>query len=145
EGHLPPATRASNRYRRSFTLYRKTSDGVQLFRELCATADVLVEAFAPGTMAGFGLDYEALQSDFPGLVYCSIPAWPSGTRYANRPGYEALVHARTGQQWENPSSRPGPVFLHSPVSSLATAFLVPVAIMSALLARENTGEGQHVE
>ena len=139
------ASRVYNRSRRSVTLDLKDTDGVRLFRELCATADVLVEAFAPGTMARLGLDYESLRDDFPRLVYCSVPAWPTGTRYADRPGYEALVHARTGQHWENPSIRPGPVFLHSPVASFGAMFLVPIGIMSALIARERTGRGQHVE
>lgn len=140
-----PKSRVYNRSRRSVTLDLKDPDGVRLFREVCATADVLVEAFAPGTMARLGLDYESLRDEFPGLVYCSVPAWPSGTRYEDRPGYEALVHARTGQHWETPSFRKGPVFLHSPVASLAAAFLVPIGIMSALVARERTGRGQHVE
>lgn len=140
-----PASRAHNRSRRSVTIDLDQPDGVRVFRDLCATADVLVEAFAPGTMSRFGLDYGALRDDFPGLVYCSIPAWPSGTRYQDRPGYEALVHARTGQHWETPSIRPGPVALRSPVASLGAAFLVPIAIVSALVAREDTGRGQHVE
>ena len=140
-----PSSRAYNRSRRSVTLDLKDPDGVRLFRELCATADVLVEAFAPGTMAGLGLDYGSLAAEHPRLVYCSVPAWPSGTRYADRPGYEALVHARTGQQWENPSHRRGPVFLHNAVASFGAMYLVPIGIMSALAARERTGRGQHVE
>jgi crotonobetainyl-CoA:carnitine CoA-transferase CaiB-like acyl-CoA transferase len=140
-----PASRVYNRSRRSVTLDLKDPDGVRLFREMCGTADVLVEAFAHGTMARLGLDYASLRDDFPRLVYCSVPAWPSGSRYEQRPGYEALVHARTGQHWENPSFRPGPVFLHSPVASLGAMMLVPVGIMSALVARERTGRGQHVE
>jgi crotonobetainyl-CoA:carnitine CoA-transferase CaiB-like acyl-CoA transferase len=140
-----PPSRAHNRSRRSVTIDLDQPDGVRVFRELCATADVLVEAFAPGTMASFGLQYESLRDDCPRLVYCSIPAWPSGTRYQDRPGYEALVHARTGQHWETPSFRPGPVFLHSPMASLGAAFLVPIGIMSALVARDRTGRGQHLE
>jgi crotonobetainyl-CoA:carnitine CoA-transferase CaiB-like acyl-CoA transferase len=139
------ASRVYNRSRRSVTVDLKQPDGVRLFLELCATADVLVEAFAPGTMAGWGLDYESLCESFPRLVYCSVPAWPSGTRYENLPGWEALVHARTGQQWENTSFRPGPVFLHSPVASLGATLLLPTAIMAALVARDRTGSGQHVE
>jgi crotonobetainyl-CoA:carnitine CoA-transferase CaiB-like acyl-CoA transferase len=134
-----------NRSRRSIALDLKDRKGAELFRELCATADVLVEAFAPGTMARLGLDYESLREAFPKLVYCSIPAWPSGTRYEHLPGYEALVHARTGQQWENTSFRRGPVFLHSPVASFGAMFLVPIGIMSALVARDRTGRGQHLE
>jgi crotonobetainyl-CoA:carnitine CoA-transferase CaiB-like acyl-CoA transferase len=140
-----PSSRVYNRSRRSVTIDLKQPDGVGLFRELCATADVLVEAFAPGTMARLGVDYQSLGDDFPRLVYCSIPAWPTGMRYENLPGWEALVHARTGQQWENPSFRTGPVFLHSPVASMGAMFLVPIGIMSALVARDRTGRGQHVE
>ena len=113
----------------------------EVFRELCATADVVVEAFAPGTMAEWGLDFESLHEEFPRLVYCSVPAWPSGSRFEDVPGYEALVHARTGQQWENTSFRPGPVFLHNPVASMGAMLLVPSGIMAALVARDRTGRG----
>jgi len=140
-----PASRVYNRSRRSATIDLNQADGARLFRDLCGTADVVVEAFAPGTMAQWGLDYESLRDDFPRLVYCSVPAWPSGTRFEEIPGYEALVHARTGQQWETTSFRNGPVFLHSPVASLSAAMLVPIAIMSALVARDRTDRGQHVE
>jgi crotonobetainyl-CoA:carnitine CoA-transferase CaiB-like acyl-CoA transferase len=140
-----PASRVYNRSKRSVTLDLKSRAGQGLFRELCGTADVLVEAFAPDTMARLGLDYGSLGADFPRLVYCSVPAWPSGSRYQDLPGYEALVHARTGQQWEITSFRPGPVFLHSPVASFGAMLLVPTGIMAALLARRRTGRGQHVE
>jgi crotonobetainyl-CoA:carnitine CoA-transferase CaiB-like acyl-CoA transferase len=140
-----PASRVHNRSRRSITLDLAHEEGQALLRELLATADVLVEAFAPGTMAGFGLGYEVLRAELPRLVYCSIPAWPTGTRFEEQAGYEALVHARTGQQWENTSFRSGPVFLASPVASHGAALLVPVGIMAALQARETTGAGQHVE
>jgi crotonobetainyl-CoA:carnitine CoA-transferase CaiB-like acyl-CoA transferase len=140
-----PASRVFNRSRRSVTIDLKKPAGIVLFRELCATADVLVEAFAAGTMARLGLDYASLRDDFPRLVYCSVPAWPSGSRYQDLPGYEALVHARTGQHWENTTFRRGPVFLHSPVASLGAMFLVPTGIMSALLYRQRSGRGQHVE
>jgi crotonobetainyl-CoA:carnitine CoA-transferase CaiB-like acyl-CoA transferase len=144
-GRADPASRVYDRGRRSVTLDLTAPDGTRLFRELCATADVLVEAFAPGTMARLGLAYESLREEFPRLVYCSVPAWPAGGRYADRPGYDALVMARTGQHWENPSHRPGPVFTHSPVASLGAMMLVPIGIMSALVHRDRSGHGQHVE
>ena len=133
------------RSRRSVTVDLAGPDGREVFLELCETADVLVEAFAAGTMAALGLAYEDLAERCPRLVYCSVPAWPTGTRYETRPGYEALVHARTGQHWETTAFREGPVFLHNPVASMATSFLVPIGIMSALHARERTGRGQRVE
>ncbi len=140
-----PSSRAYNRSRRSVTLDLSRPEGAAILRELLATADVLVEGFAPGVMARLGLDYDSVGPDCPRLVYCSIPAWPSGTRYEEVPGYEALVQARTGQHWENTSFRTGPVFLHSPVASMGAMLLVPIGILSALQARERTGRGQRVE
>jgi crotonobetainyl-CoA:carnitine CoA-transferase CaiB-like acyl-CoA transferase len=139
------SSRVYNRSRRSVTVDLGAPEGCTIFRQLCATADVVVEGFSPGTMAAFGLGYESLHEDFPRLVYCSVPAWPSGTRMEGLDGYEALVHARTGQQWENTSFRNGPTFLHSPVASFGAAFLVPIGILSAIVARDRTGRGQHVE
>lgn len=140
-----PSSPVYHRSRRSVTLDLKDVVGQDLFLDLCDTADVLVEAFSPGAMDKLGLAYEHMADRCPHLVYCSVPAWPTGVRYEDRPGYEALVHARTGQHWETPSFRSGPVFLHSPVASFGAMFLVPIGIMSALHAREGTGRGQRVE
>ena len=86
----------------------------------------------------------ALHEINPRLVYCSCPAYPAGHRLAQRPGYDALVQASSGQQWEQPGWRPGPIFLHMPMPSMGAMFLVPTGIISALIARESTGRGQHV-
>jgi len=140
-----PSAPVFGRSRRSVTVDLSKPEGRRLFLDLCGSADVMVEAFAPGSMSELGLSYDEVAPVWPRLVYCSVPAWPTGTRYQDRPGYEALVHARTGQHWETTTFRSGPVFLHSPVASLAASFLVPMGIMSALHARERTGKGQHVE
>jgi crotonobetainyl-CoA:carnitine CoA-transferase CaiB-like acyl-CoA transferase len=140
-----PASRVYNRSRRSVTIDLEQAEGRDLLFDLCETADVIVEAFGPGVTARLGISYDDLGDRFPGLVYCSIPAWPSDVRYEDRPGYEALVHARTGQQWEITSFRSGPVFLHSPVASFGAMFLVPIGIMAALHHRDQTGRGQRVE
>ena len=142
-GGWPDRNPAYNRSRRSVTIDLSSTEGQTAFKRLCETADVLVESFKPGTMERWGLDYESLQ--LGRLIYCSLPAWPKGSRFEQIPGYEALVHARTGQQWEITGFDPGPMFLRSPVASLTSAMLVPAGILSALLARERTGEGQQVE
>lgn len=140
-----PASRVHNRSRRSMTLDLESAEGQAILHDLCATADVLVEAFSPSTRRRLGVDVDALAPQHPHLIICSLPAWPSGSRFEDNPGYEALVHARSGQQIENTAFRSGPVFLGSPVASYGAAMLVPTAIMSALLARDRTGEGQLVE
>jgi crotonobetainyl-CoA:carnitine CoA-transferase CaiB-like acyl-CoA transferase len=132
------------RSRRSVTCDLKSDAGAAAFRALGATADVLVESFRPGVMDRLGVGYDVLHAEHPRLVYCSVPAYPPGHRLAQRPGYDALVQAASGQQWEQPGWRPGPIFLHMPMPSMGAIFLVPSGILAALLARERTGAGQHV-
>ncbi|MEX2256481.1 MAG: CoA transferase [Acidimicrobiia bacterium] len=133
-----------NRSRRSVTLDLKHPEGQAAFHKLAAGADVLVETFRPGVTDRLGIGFDALHAENPRLVYCSCPAYPEGHRLAAEPGYDALVQAASGQQWEQPGWRLGPIFLHMPMPSMAAMFLVPTGILAALIAREDTGRGQHV-
>lgn len=133
-----------NRSRRSVELDLKSDAGIAAFGRLAATADVLVESFRPGVMSRLGLGYDDLAGEHPRLVYCSCPGYPEGHRNAGRPGYDALVQAASGQQWEQPGWRPGPIFLAMPMPSMAACYLVAIGIATALFAREATGRGQHV-
>jgi crotonobetainyl-CoA:carnitine CoA-transferase CaiB-like acyl-CoA transferase len=107
-------------------------------------ADVVVETFRNGVADRLGIGFDAVHARSERVVYCSCPAYPDGSRWAGRPGYDALVQASSGQQWEQPGWRLGPIFLHVPLPSMAAMFLVPTGILAALVAREATGRGQHV-
>lgn len=133
-----------DRSKRSVTVNLKHPGGLEAFRRLADTADVLVETFRPGVTDRLGIGFEALHARNPRLVYASCPAYPEGHRLAHRPGYDALVQASSGQQWEQPGWRFGPIFLHLPLPSMAAMFLLPSGILAALIARERTGRGQHV-
>jgi crotonobetainyl-CoA:carnitine CoA-transferase CaiB-like acyl-CoA transferase len=133
-----------NRSRRSVTIDLKSAAGREAFGRLADDADVLVETFRPGVTDRLGVGFDAMHARNPRLVYCSCPAYPEGHRLADRPGYDALVQASSGQQWEQPGWRMGPIFLHMPMPSMGACFLVPSGILAALIAREETGRGQHV-
>jgi crotonobetainyl-CoA:carnitine CoA-transferase CaiB-like acyl-CoA transferase len=144
------------------------------FLRLAEVADVVVESFAPGTAARLGVDYEALAARNSRLVYCSISGYGERGALADRPGYDALVAARLGVQWESRgvdggtlgrlagtkgvlpgveappgqyvgADRPGPIFSGVPWLSMAAAYLATLGISAALRVREQTGRGQHVE
>src|SRR5690606_13873525 len=115
------------------------------FRDLLATADVLVESFAPGKLAGWGLDHQSLRDELPGLIHCSITGYPRAMDAADRPAIDLLVQARSGEQYEQPGWREGPIFLYLPLPSLAASYLAQEAVFAALYAREVTGRGQWVE
>jgi crotonobetainyl-CoA:carnitine CoA-transferase CaiB-like acyl-CoA transferase len=140
-----PGYHVWNRSRRSLVLDLKAEEGRAVFQRLCDGADVLVETFSPGTMDRLGLSYAALSPRCPRLVYCSVPAYPPGHRLADRPGWDATVQARSGMQSEQPGWRPGPVSLHFPAPSMAACFLLAAGVLSALVHREATGRGQHVQ
>ena len=133
-----------NRSKRSVTVDLKHPAGLEAFLRLAEDADVLVETFRPGVTDRLGIGYDALHARNPRLVYASCPAYPDGHRYAQRPGYDALVQASSGQQWEQPGWRLGPIFLPVPLPSMAAMFLVPTGILAALVRREESGSGQHV-
>jgi crotonobetainyl-CoA:carnitine CoA-transferase CaiB-like acyl-CoA transferase len=133
-----------NRSKRSVTVDLKNPDGLTASQRLADDADVLVETFRPGVTDRLGIGFDALHTRNPRLIYASCPAYPDGHRLAPRPGYDALVQASSGQQWEQPGWRLGPIFLAMPMPSMGAMFLVPSGILSALIARESTGRGQHV-
>jgi crotonobetainyl-CoA:carnitine CoA-transferase CaiB-like acyl-CoA transferase len=139
-----PGYHVWNRSRRSVVLDLKATEGRDAFLRLCGDADVLVETFSPGAMARLGLSYAEISEQFPRLVFCSVSAYPSGHRFADRPGWDATVQARSGMQSEQPGWRPGPTYLHFPAPSMAACFLLASGVLSALVHREATGRGQHV-
>ena len=140
-----PGYHVWNRSRRSVVLDLKADEGREVFLRLCEDADVLVETFSPGTMDRLGLSYADVSPRFPRLVFCSVPAYPPGHRFADRPGWDATVQARSGMQSEQPGWRPGPIYLHFPAPSMAACFLLATGVLSALIHREATGRGQHVQ
>ena len=133
-----------NRSRRSIEVDLKSNDGHDAFARLVQSADVIVESFRPGVIDRLGFGYNHIAELNPAAILLSIPAYPQGHRFAQRPGYDALVQASSGQMWEQPGWRLGPIFLHMPMPSMGAAYLVPIAIMGALNARAHTGRGQHV-
>jgi crotonobetainyl-CoA:carnitine CoA-transferase CaiB-like acyl-CoA transferase len=163
-----------NRGKRSAILDLKDLADLETFLALADRADVLIESYAPGVTDRLGIDYDTLAARNPRLIYCSITAYGRDTSHADRPGYDALVAARTGYQWEVrawpgsvadniagrdlfgpdtkiPESerhwldRNGPVFTATPGPSNSAAYLATLGISGALRAREHTGRGQRVE
>ena len=92
--------RVWGRGKRSAVLDLRHGADLERFEALAQAADVVVESFSPGTTASLGIDYATLSARNPGLVYCSVTAYGTEGRHAQRPGYDALVAARIGAQWE---------------------------------------------
>ena len=162
-----PAWRVWNRGKRSAVLDLTDAADREEFLSLVDGADVVVESFAPGVTARLGIDPASLLARNPRLVHCSITAYGTDNEHADRPGYEALVAARTGSQWaqrggilspaqldlpevpipegaEQAARAEGPIFSASPWMSLNGFYQASVGIAAALVVQRRTGRGQHV-
>ena len=82
-----------SRNKRSVAIDLRMPEGQALCRQLAAEADVIIENFKPGTMEGWGLGYDALSRDNPGLVMLRISGYGQDGPYADRPGFGVIAEA----------------------------------------------------
>jgi crotonobetainyl-CoA:carnitine CoA-transferase CaiB-like acyl-CoA transferase len=134
-----------NRNKRSVALDLASEDDRELARELGARADVLIESFRPGLMAGWGLDGDTLRERNPRLVSCSVTAFGSSPRAAGLPGYDLLLQAMGGLMSITGEAGGAPVKVGAAVVDLVCGLLAVAGIEAALVERERTGTGRHVE
>jgi len=134
-----------NRNKRSLTLNLKDPRGQAIFRALVRRSDVLLENFKPGTLAKLGLDYEALRSENPQLIYCAISGFGRTGPYADRGGFDVIAQAVGGLMGITGEPDGPPVKVGVAMTDIATALYAHGAILAALYAREQTGVGQRID
>jgi crotonobetainyl-CoA:carnitine CoA-transferase CaiB-like acyl-CoA transferase len=122
---------------------------VGAFLKLAASADVVVEAFRPGTVERLGIGYEAVRAINPRIVYCSITGFGQTGPYRDRAGYDFLIQGMgglmsiTGERDELPGG--GPQKAGVAIVDLMTGMYSTVGIMAALWERNASGLGQHID
>ena len=133
-----------NRGKRSIVLDLRDEADLALAKELARRADVLIENLRPGGMAKFGLDFESVRRDNPGIVYASISGFGSAEG-AGVPGYDLLVQGISGLM-SLTGSPDGPGYRAGiSVFDVMAGNHAVIGILAALRHRDTTGEGQHVE
>jgi crotonobetainyl-CoA:carnitine CoA-transferase CaiB-like acyl-CoA transferase len=135
-----------NRNKRSVALDLGDAGDRALARELGLRADVLIESFRPGLMRSWGLDGDALREAGNGrLVSCSITAFGSSEGAAGLPGYDFLLQAMGGLMSITGEAEGQPVKVGAAVVDLVCGLLAAAGIEAALVERERSGTGRHVE
>ncbi|MFO0996325.1 MAG: CaiB/BaiF CoA-transferase family protein [Alphaproteobacteria bacterium] len=134
------------RNRRSVTLDLRKPKGADLFKRLAREADVVVENFRPGTLERWGLGYDVLKAENPGLILLRLTAYGQTGPYKDRVGFARMAHAMSGVGYlagdpDRPPSNPGPPSLADYVSAVYAA----LGVLLALKARERDGQGQVVD
>jgi crotonobetainyl-CoA:carnitine CoA-transferase CaiB-like acyl-CoA transferase len=135
----------NNRNKRSIVLDLKTEAGRKALLRLAARADVFVQNFRPGVVERLGIGEEAIRAVSQKIIYVSISGFGEKGPYATKPAYDPVIQGFSGLATvQAGSDEARPRLLRTILPDKLTAITASQAITAALLARERTGEGQHV-
>jgi crotonobetainyl-CoA:carnitine CoA-transferase CaiB-like acyl-CoA transferase len=130
-----------NANKKSVTLNLKSPRGLEIVRELLKKADVTVENMAPGTIERLGLGYDEVKKINPGIIYCQVKGFGSGSPYEKCLAFDMIAQAAGGTfsvtgEGDRPPVKPGPSF-----GDTGTGMLMAISILGALHKRFRTGQG----
>jgi crotonobetainyl-CoA:carnitine CoA-transferase CaiB-like acyl-CoA transferase len=134
--------------KKSVVLDLKSATGIEAVKKLVARVDVLVENFRPGVMRRLKLDHETLRRLNPKLIYCSISGYGQTGPSAELPAYAPVIHAASGYDMAHLAYQPGrqrPDYCGIYHADILTGVYAYGAITSALVQRQQTGQGQHID
>lgn len=134
-----------NRGKSSVTADFREPDDLAHVKRLIADCDVLIENFKVGGLANFGLDYVTLAKLHPALIYCSVTGFGQTGPRATQPGYDLLIQGMSGimditGDPDGPPQKMGVAF-----ADIFSGLYAAIAIEAALLQRERTGRGHHID
>lgn len=134
-----------HRNKRAITLNLKEKAGRDVFYRLVKQADVVVENFRPDVKERLGIDYDSLRKINPRIVYASISGFGQDGPYRDRPGFDQIAQGMGGLMSITGLPGQGPVRAGIPVADLTAGLFAALGILTALLEREQSGEGQWVQ
>lgn len=134
-----------NRGKRSITLDLKSPGDKDIFLQILATADVVVENYRPGTLARMGLDWNDLKATHPKLVWVSVTGYGRDGPRASAPAYDSMMQAYTGIMGVTGERDGGPVRSGGSSIDIATSYLAFSAIVSGVYTAAKTGKGVLLE
>jgi crotonobetainyl-CoA:carnitine CoA-transferase CaiB-like acyl-CoA transferase len=134
-----------NRSKRDITIDTGTPEGIEILKKLIKGADVLVENYRVGVMEKMGLSYQEVSAFNPRLIYCSISGYGHDSPLRDKPGFDAMIQGESGFMDitgfpEGPPTRAG-----FALSDNVAGLYAVQGILLALMAREKTGRGQHID
>lgn len=134
-----------NRNKRSLTLNLKTPQAREVVERLVADADVVVENWRPDVKQRLGLDYATLHAINPRIILASISGYGQSGPYAARPAFDQIIQGMGGLMSVTGLPGQGPVRAGLAVSDSSAGLYAAIGILTALLEREQSGEGQWVQ
>src|SRR6478672_493029 len=132
------------RNKRAMTLDLKSPQGIAAFKRMVEKADVVVENFRPDVKDRLGVDYESLKKINKRIILASISGFGQDGPYAKRPGFDQIAQGMGGLMSVTGAPGGGPMRVGIPVADLTAGLFAALGILTALLERESSGEGQWV-
>jgi len=136
---------SSNRNKRSIAVDIASPEGTDTVRKLARHCDILIENFKVGGLKKYGLDYETLSAEYPGLIYCSITGFGQTGPNAHRAGYDILAQAYGGMMSLTGEPDGEPTKVGVGIADVMCGMYSATAILAALNHRNATGEGQYID
>lgn len=135
----------TNRGKRSITVDMASKEGQELLRSLAAECDVCIENFKVGGLKKYGLDYESLKKVNPRIIYASLTGFGQDGPRAHQAGYDFAIQAMGGLMSITGEQEGSPMKVGVAVVDVMTGMYTVSGILSALVYREKTGVGQHID
>jgi len=134
-----------HRNKRAMTLNLKADEGREILYQLVRTADVVVENFRPDVKDRLGFDYETLKRINPRVILASISGFGQDGPYRERPGFDQIAQGMSGLMSVTGKPGEGPMRTGAAIADVAAGLYAALGVMTALLEREVSGEGQWVQ
>ena len=134
-----------NANKKSVTIDLKSERGLALVKDMAKKADVMIENMAPGTIERLGLGYDAVKELNPGIIYCQVKGFGTGSPYEKNLAFDMIAQAAGGPTsvtgyGDRPPVKPGPSF-----GDTGTGMLMAISILAALRQRDRTGKGRRLQ
>ena len=134
-----------NRSKRSVAIDLKSARGRELFLELAASADLIIENFRPGVTRRLGIDYDSVRKIREDILYCSISGFGQTGPYRDRPGFDIMAQGIGGflRMTGHPDGKPTKVGIA--INDIAAGATAIYSILAAQITPANTGIGQYID
>jgi formyl-CoA transferase len=134
-----------NANKKSVTVNLKSERGLALVKDMAKKADVMIENMAPGTIERLGLGYDQVRKVNPGIIYCQVKGFGTGSPYEHSLAFDMIAQAAGGTisvtgDADRAPVKPGPSF-----GDTGTGMLMAISILGALYGRSKTGHGRRLQ
>ena len=134
-----------NRNKKSVSLDLKDAQGLDVFYDLVKSTDVVLNNFSAGVVKKLKIDFDHLNKINPKIITCSITGFGETGKHSSRPAYDQIVQAYSGGMSITGADASTPTRAGIPIGDLGSGLFSVIGMLSALLSREKTGKGQHLD